>query len=411
MIYPIHHTFAPHVNTTYVLRTMHVLLRPWLWKKGKSTTDLSTMLSRWFDGDCSLFLNGRDGLLALLRACNAESGSEVIIQGYTCVALPNAIHTAGYTPVFADCDPNTINMDLDSVREKITNRTIAIICQHTFGMATDTEKLRALCDEKKLLLIEDCAHTIPDVSGPKHIGKHADAIMLSFGRDKAASGITGGAIITKNKLLQEGMVLENTRKKHLSLPAVFTLLLYPILYYVSRPVYGISLGKAMLWATGRMGLLHPVLTRKEKRGLQTPMVKHMPNACAFLVVKQLRKFHSLNNHRRVLTNIYMEASKKNNWNIPKGLSVNFALQKFPMYVQNADVIRSQLKKFNVHLDDGWTGAAVCPRTVDQEAAGYTVGSCPKAEKIEHTILCLPTHPTMSKQQAMKLIDILETIIV
>lgn len=158
-----------------------------------------------------------------------------------------------------------------------------------------------------------------------------------------------------------------------------------------------------------MGLLPAVLTKKEKHGFQTPTLKRLPNACAKLVRKQLKKLHDINNHRRMLVARYLQAAKKYDWNVPTSVTADQPLQKFPLYTTQSDALRTKLKSYNIYLDDGWTGAAVCPRTVDQEAAGYIAGSCPRAERVEREVLCLPTHPTMTKKQAEKLIKILATL--
>ncbi|MDP7477513.1 MAG: DegT/DnrJ/EryC1/StrS family aminotransferase, partial [Candidatus Peribacteraceae bacterium] len=112
----------------------------------------------------------------------------------------------------------------------------------------------------------------------------------------------------------------------------------------------------------------------------------------------------INDHRRMLSKKYKASAS--NWKFPAGIDDHLPMQKFPLIVQDADGIRRKLKRKNIYLDDGWTGASVCPRNVDQEAAGYISGSCPKAERLSQQILVLPTHPTMTKKQADRLIKIL-----
>lgn len=335
--------------------------------------------------------------------------SEIIIQGYTCVALPNAIHAAGYTPVFVDIDKNTLNMDSDSVSAKISSRTKVIICQHTFGLLADTEALRIIADKHNLLLIEDCAHVLPDVTGPKIIGKHADALMLSFGRDKAASGVAGGAIVSKNDSLTEILQREESRATEVRMLTVMRYMLYPLLYALAKPLYGIRIGKACMGACAKLKMLVPVLSKKEKTGYQSTALKRMPNACCALVASEFKRFHSINNHRRMLTAFYREAAIKHNWKHPEELSGHLPMQKFPLFVPDADEMRSNLKQKNIYLDDGWTSAAICPPSVDQEAAGYVGGSCPQAERTAQEILSLPTHPTMTQKQAKHLCSLLSAL--
>ena len=64
----------------------------------------------------------------------------------------------------------------------------------------------------------------------------------------------------------------------------------------------------------------------------------------------------------------------------------------------------KLKAKNIHLDDGWTGCTVCPRSVSMPATGYRKGSCPKAEEVVQSIVTLPTHMTTTPNQAEYIID-------
>ncbi|PIR53704.1 hypothetical protein COU75_04670 [Candidatus Peregrinibacteria bacterium CG10_big_fil_rev_8_21_14_0_10_42_8] len=408
MFKPIHHTFGPHVTLPYLIASWKELLKPWSWRKGYDRERLRSSIQYWFNAKCFLFSSGREGLLALLRSLNFDIGSEIIIQGYTCVALPNAIHAAGYIPIFVDIDPNTLNMQINAIENKITGRTKAIICQHTFGMIADTDALKALCDKHRILLIEDMAHVLPDVSGPDILGKNADYMMLSFGRDKAISGICGGVIVSKNDIISEELEEEENRAKELSIWSVFRILLYPTIYAKSKLLYGLGIGKLGLLASRKLGILLPIITKQEKSGVQSPLLRKMPNSCAALANKQLRNMHTINNHRRVLTKEYLAATKKYHWDIPNGISEHFPLQKFPILVEDADALRQKLKQYNIHLDDGWTGCVVCPRTVTIENTGYVAHSCPKAEEVAKSIITLPTHLTMTKEGAAYIISHLQS---
>ena len=157
---PIHHTFAPHVDGRYALRSLALLCTPWRWRKGRSIEALRSALAEKFNADAFLFATGRESLLALFRGMDLKPGEEVIVQGYTCVVVPNAIRAAGGVPVYVDIEKETLNLDPEEVERAITNRTRAVLCQHTFGIPSDLERLRSICDAHNLLLIEDCAHAV-----------------------------------------------------------------------------------------------------------------------------------------------------------------------------------------------------------------------------------------------------------
>lgn len=429
MIFPVHHTFAPHVDLRYLLRSCVLLLQPWKWKNGNEREGLRCALAQHFHAECSLFASGREGLFALLQAIGdqpglpavaprgAKAGGEIIVQAFTCQVLPNAIVAAGMTPVYAEIEPGTLNMDPADAERKLTPKTRAILCQHTFGIPADTHRLRALCDRYGVLLIEDCAHTLPDAQGPVTIGRDGDVILLSFGRDKAISGITGGAILSHKPDLAVKLRAKEGSASSLSLMRIKRLLLYPLVYFLARPLYGMGIGKPILVLARTIGALVPILTNEEKQGHMEPIFHCMPNACCALALAEFKNVKEINDHRRKLTSLYFsafahqqrseETSHRNNEiTFPKAIHPQLPLQKFPLFVRGAEEIRRRLKKQNIHLQDGWTGCVICPPGSPLEEAHYVPGSDPKAEFAAQMILSLPTHPTMTERQAKRLIDVL-----
>jgi len=419
ILHPIHHTFAPHVDAAYAWETLKLLFQPSKWQKGEETDELRSALAAHFQADVTLFASGREALLALLQSLHIGKGDEIIIQSYTCVVVPNAITATGATPVYADIDQDTLNLTPETVERVISNRTKVVICQHTFGIPTDTERLRDLCDQYEIPLIEDCAHIIPDTKGPKEIGRYGDYLILSFGRDKAISGIAGGALISRKPIPLP------TTHPLLPTPYIARLLLYPLLYFLARPLYGIGIGKLLLWLAAKIGLIIPIVTKMEKEGHMNHSLHTIPNACAALAFTQFQKLQQINDHRRMLTKFYLQACKDRGWKTLEGIIEDLPLQKFPIFITSrtechpelvegrhpvpwfdgltmthgilskADHLRSFLKHQNIHLSDGWTGCTICP---------------PSAEGIAAIILSLPTHPTMTAKQAHILIDTLNALL-
>ena len=405
---PIHHTFGPHIDGAYMRKVLAMSYAPWRYKRGKSVETLRNRLAEKFGGRCALFASGREALLGYLRAINLKPGEEVIVQAYTCVVVPNAVHAAGGVAVYADITEDTLNLSAESVGPLITARTRAVICQHTFGIPSGTTALRALCSEKKILLIEDCAHVIPDETGPHEIGTLGDAVLLSFGRDKAVSGIAGGAFIVKDDAVAQKLLAMEAAAPDLSLRQITVLLEYASrMRSVIRPLIGTGMHRPVIAALNRLGIYAPILTEEEREGHMSPVLHRMPNACAFLALHSLSHLREINDHRRQLTAFYLEHGNRNGWPMLAAVHSSLPLQKFPLFVRGADAKRTALKAHNVHLNDGWTGCVICPDTVDPADAGYDPGSDPKAEKVCRQILSLPTHPTMTIKQAVRLAGLID----
>lgn len=397
---PIHHTYGPHVDRAYLWRALMLSYQPWRYRHGPSIEKLRSALKEKFHSSVSLFSSGREGLLALLRALDVRPGQEVIVQGYTCIVVPNAIHAAGAVPVYADIDPETLNLTRASVEAVITDRTKAIICQHTFGIPAPLKQLRELCDERDIVLIEDCAHILPDTKGPEGIGMIGDYAILSFGRDKAISGVAGGAVIARSTGV--ATILRELERTAVALPLWTTAMLleYPSrMHSIVRPLSRTMFLKPVLWILQKLTMIVPVVTKEEKDGHMSPVLHKIPNVCAELALTSLQKLPRHNERRRTLTSFFLSHGRTHNWPIPDGISADLPLQKFPIFVTGAPKKRAELLKSNIHLDDGWTGCVICPESVTIESAGYEWGKDPIAEQACTLILNLPTHPTMTLYQA------------
>lgn len=406
MTSPIHQTFAPLADRKHVRLAWKMLFRPGQWKEGPHKKQLTQELGTRFGGKVHLFASGRECLLAILKSLRFQKDEEVIVQGYTCIVVPNAIIAAGMTPVYADIDPDTLNLDIEEVERLITPKTRAVICQHTFGIPAFTKRLRDLCDHHSLILIEDCAHIMPDENGPTEIGTYGDLMFFSFGRDKSISGVTGGAVICKRPDLCSDLQRFEEEATPIGLVTIKILLLYPIIYTIAKPLYGMGIGRALLVLCAKLKMLVPIVTAKEKQGHMNPQFHRMPNACAALVLDQLHRLRAINDHRRMLTRFYFDALSKHHIPLLLGVQPDLPLQKFPVFIEHATAVREQLRKQNIHLYDGWGGCVICPANSNNEAVGYKDGDDPKADMAGQQILNLPTHPTTTLEQAQHLLDIL-----
>ena len=152
--------------------------------------------------------NGTDALLVSLKALGVGPGDEVITPPFTFVATVETVALLGATPVFADIDPHTFNLDPERVSEKITAKTKAIVPVHLFGQLADMEALQALADAHKIPLLADGAQAIGATRSGKKLGSFADVTTLSFYPTKnlGAAG-DGGAILTDDDALAERIQL------------------------------------------------------------------------------------------------------------------------------------------------------------------------------------------------------------
>jgi len=143
--------------------------------------------------------SGTDALILALRALNIGPGDEVITSAYSFFASAGTIANVGGTPVFVDIDPRTYNLDAHRLEAAITPRTKAVVAVHLYGQCCDLTAVKAICDKKKLFLIEDAAQAIGAEWEGKRAGSVGEFGCFSFfpSKNLGAAG-DGGMIVTND---------------------------------------------------------------------------------------------------------------------------------------------------------------------------------------------------------------------
>lgn len=137
------------------------------------------------------------GMHLMLAAAGIGPGDEVIVPAFTWIATANVVLYTGATPVFADVDPVTYNIDPSDVARRLTPRTRAVIAVHLFGLCADIPALRALLPPG-VLLLEDCACAAGADLGGVPAGGLGDAGVFSFHPRKSITTGEGGMLTTNN---------------------------------------------------------------------------------------------------------------------------------------------------------------------------------------------------------------------
>jgi dTDP-4-amino-4,6-dideoxygalactose transaminase len=143
--------------------------------------------------------NGTDALVLSLRALGIGPGDEVITSPYSFYATSEAVNVVGATPVFADILPDNYTLDPASVRERVTDRTRAILPVHIFGCPANMDEIMAIAREYNLSVVEDCAQAFGASIGEARVGSIGDTGGFSFYPTKVLGGYGDGGIITTNR--------------------------------------------------------------------------------------------------------------------------------------------------------------------------------------------------------------------
>lgn len=184
----------------YVAYLEKIWASKWLTNDGELVQLLEKKLSEYLDTNKVLLVtNGTSALQITLKAC-ALNG-EVITTPFTFAATTNAILWEGLTPIFADIDPQTFNIDPNDVENKITKDTSAILATHVYGNPCAVDKLQAIASKHKLKLIYDGAHAFGVQYKNRSLFNYGDLSTLSLHATKVFHTAEGGALFTKDKTL------------------------------------------------------------------------------------------------------------------------------------------------------------------------------------------------------------------
>jgi dTDP-4-amino-4,6-dideoxygalactose transaminase len=147
--------------------------------------------------------NGTHALEVALAACGVGDGDEVIVPACTFVATATAVLAVDATPVIVDVDAETLCIDLDAVRDALTERTKAVIAVHVAGATADVDALLALCADAGVHLVEDCAHAHGSRWRSRGVGSFGSFGCFSFQETKLMTAGEGGVLLCNDPLLVE----------------------------------------------------------------------------------------------------------------------------------------------------------------------------------------------------------------
>jgi len=173
------------------------VMRSGMLAQGSVVTEFESRFADYCGATHAIGVNsGTAALHAALLAAGVGPGDSVVVPAFTFFATASSVSMCGATPLFADVDPRTFNIDPDSVGALIRPDTRAVVGVHLFGQPFDVSALRALCDDHNLVLIEDAAQAHGAEYHGKRAGSLADLACFSFYPTKNMTTGEGGMVTT-----------------------------------------------------------------------------------------------------------------------------------------------------------------------------------------------------------------------
>ena len=326
-----------------------------------------------------------NGTAALHCACMAAGigpGDEVITTPITFAASANCVLYCGARPVFADIDSETYNIDPESIRKCITDRTKAIIAVDFTGQAVKQKEIRAICDAYGLVFIEDAAHAVGTRYDGKQVGSIADMTCFSFHPVKTVTGGEGGAVLTNREDFYKKIVLAHT--------------------------HGITHDEDAMEDGPHEG---PWYYEQTALGYNYRITDFQ----AALIVSQMKKLPMFAARRKEIVKIYDEAfADVPEIIIQKEIAESDTCRHLYIIRLDLDRLTCSRREFfdamsaeNVRCQIHYIPVYWFPY---YKNLGYERGLCPKAEEIYRSILSIPLYPKMTDQDVRDVIHAVKKVV-
>lgn len=362
----------------------------------KQQQALITFLEHKYGGKAYLTYKGRQAIELALKFSDHPQ-AHVAFLGFTCFAVYKAIQDQTHPVHYMDTSSTSLQFSAHALRQAVSDNPLIkiVIIQNTLGYVCDIQGIKAVCQEKDLILIEDLAHSIgSQYASGEEAGTVGDFVILSFSQDKVVDAVSGGALIIRNQQYAKKIDMHFAQ-----VPLVKQLQdrLYPILTVAIRNTYSIFLGKLLHRLCKQLHLLPKPVAGNLGGGIQL-----LPSWYAQLVHRQFHTLTSQLQHRQQIAEIYATQ-------LTPGLLIHEVVQtrshstnlRFPIRVPRRAELITHLQSKGVYISDIWYDAPIAPQKY-MHLTDYA-HQCPNAEQLSSTILNLPTHINISAQQAQRVV--------
>jgi dTDP-4-amino-4,6-dideoxygalactose transaminase len=359
-----------------------------------------------------LFAKGRTALFAVLRSAGVGEGHRVLVPGYTCVVVPQAIRRLGAIPEYADIDPAIYSPTLENyerVYQRLAQRgesgaCRALLVQHTYGIRNpQTERIVAWARDKGMLVVEDCAHL--DISDVRVGGLAGDAAFFSSQWSKPFTTGLGGALLVVNPQLRQRVAQDYLRLRSVppwrSLALLFEYLAYSVLF---RPSL-FWMAQRSYRALTRWGLVQGSSAPKELAGeYRHDPLHRMGPFQRWLFSRQARHGSARVRARRDRTAEWLAALGRARIPAPT-LGAGAALLRIPILVSDRNRLLQEARRRGVELGD-WFSHPLHPEEAARFDLNWSENACPVATAIAKRVVNLPTHGRIRGATIARTIELL-----
>ena len=361
----------------------------------------------------NLYFRGRVGLAKILTGLDISFGDEVIIQAFTCVAVPEAIMAVGAFPIYADVEDKSVNMDPVILEKKLIshNKIKAIIVQHTFGIITNMAEIVKIAKNYNVELIEDCCHSFGSSINGERAGSWGIASFNSFEWGKPIIAGIGGSVETNNAELESFLknnynTLSNpgllVNLRNTIQMAAFFLLYRPTFYWPIKDMFHFFSKIGLI--TGNYSYDKNISINNNNYSMKMPFINKV-----FLNYSNSRKNKTLEHRKKIGELYYSLLNDIESISIPfKPENLDVYYCRFPILVKDKKLLLEYARKKHFEISS-WYDSPVHPLTKDQlKDVGYINGSCQNVEKLCDSLVSLPVNNRVTEDNVRQLSNFLHS---
>ena len=353
------------------------------------------------------FWKGRVALYVLLRALDVGEGDEVILPGYTCVMNVNPIKYVGARPVYIDIEPETFNMDVSLLEDKITDNTKVIIAQHTYGYPCDMDAIMGIAGKRGIPVIEDCCLALGSKYKGKMVGTLSLAGYFSSQWNKPYTTGLGGMTITSDSGLAER--IGSLQADEMCAPSagevfmlgaqlmIYRLLIYPKTTAMARRAFRYLVSKGAAIGSSSPDEFGPVKAPDFFKGMSATQARSG--------LQQLKKIDSNIAHRLSMALRYdrlLERKGFESRSYDHG-AMRPVMVRYPVRIAEKAQALEQAAGAGVELGS-WFECPLHPIETPLTAYDYEIGMCPEAERAGCEVVNMPLHPRANEKTARRTVD-------
>lgn len=357
---------------------------------------MESEFKEYFGTDHVFFVSsGKAALYLILSALNSLRGrTKVIIPAFTCYSVPSAVSKAGLKIVPCDIRAETLDFDYDALKVLADDDTLCVVATHLFGVPSDVDRIKSICGDRKIYVVEDAAQALGVSAGGRKLGTSGDVAFFSLGRGKNITCGSGGIIVTYSEEIADILRKKFRDVKRMSIRDYLANI-------ISVVLMSLFITPRLYWFPNGL----PFLNIGETKFYKDFPVARLSGFKAGLLRRWRETLNAYNQGRSESGEYYLKEL-----NLEKTLPIyshSIPYLRFPIYLgrkPDKDIVRERCR--HVGMTRMYPDSV---NHIEEIKDRFNGVSCGNSETIAHTLVTLPTHSFVRNRDKLAICKIVRNL--